>query len=94
MTRRDLQRFVLDVQRFRPLATVVLAVVLMLPSLWEVATGNLAAVTLLARLALSLAVCAVLVWAATGVVLRYARVHARTRPEGERFGAVRTELDG
>ena len=86
MKRRDLQGFVLDVQRFRPLATVVLAVALMLPSLWELATGNLSAVTLLTRLALALAVCAVLVWALTGVVLRYARMHARTLAEGEPFG--------
>lgn len=90
MTRRDLQRFMLDVQRFRPLATVVLAVALVLPSLWELAAGNLPAVTFLGRLALALAVCAALVWAVTGVVLRYARMHARTPADGEPFGA---ELD-
>ena len=55
MTRRDLQWFVGEVLRYRPLATVVLAVALVLPSLWELATGNLSAVTLLARLALALA---------------------------------------
>jgi hypothetical protein len=94
MTRRDLQWFAVDVQRFRPLATVVLAVALMLPSLWELATGNLSAVTFLARLALALAVCAVLVWAVTGVILRYARMQARGPAEGEPFGAVRSDLDG
>jgi hypothetical protein len=94
MTRRDLLRFILDVQRFRPLATVVLAVALMLPSLWELATGNLSAVTFLARLALALAVCAVLVWAVTGVILRYARMQAQRPREGELFGAVRSDLDG
>jgi hypothetical protein len=93
MNRRDLRTFVLDVQRFRPLATVVLAVALMLPSLWEVATGNLSAVTLLVRLALALAVCAVLVWAVTGVVLRYARLHAARPAEGEQFSPVRADLD-
>ena len=89
MTRRDLQWFIGDVQRYRPLATVVLAVALVLPSLWELATGNLSAVTLLARLALALAVCAVLVWAVTGVILRYARLHAPSPAEGDRFGTVR-----
>lgn len=94
MTRRDLHRFMVDVQSFRPLATVVLAVATIVPSLWELATGNLSAATLLGRLALSLAVCGVLVWAVTGVVLRYARIHARTPPEAEPFGVARAELDG
>jgi hypothetical protein len=94
MMRRDLHSFIGDVQRFRPLATVVLAVALMLPSLWELATGNLSAVTLLTRLALALGVCAVLVWSVTGVILRYARMHAQATTEGEPFGAVRTDLDG
>jgi len=94
MTRRYLQWFVGEVQRYRPLATVVLAVAVVLPSLWELATGNLSAVTLLGRLALALAVCGVLVWAGTGVVLRYARIHARRPAEVDRFGDVSTELDG
>jgi hypothetical protein len=93
MTRRDLLSFVIDVQRFRPVATVVLAALLMLPSLGELAAGNLPAVTFLLRLALALAVCAVLVWALTGMVLRYARMHARRLAESEHFGAVSSELD-
>ena len=72
MTGRDLRSFAGDVQCFRPLATVLLAVALVLPSLWELVNGNLSAVTLLARLALALPVCAALVWGVTGVVLRYA----------------------
>jgi uncharacterized membrane protein len=88
MTRRDIRSFVVDVQRFRPMATVVLASLLTLPSLFEVAAGNLSAVTLLVRLALALVVCAVLVWAVTGVILRYARLHAQVPPEGEQYGSV------
>lgn len=94
MTRRDLQWFIGEVQRYRPVATVVLAVALVLPSLWELATGNLSAITLLARLALALAFCAVLVWTVTGVVLRYARLHARGPADGERFSPASAELDG
>jgi hypothetical protein len=93
MTRRDLQWFIGEVQRYRPLAAVGLAVALVLPSLWELATGNLSVVTLLARLALALGVCTVLVWAVTGVLLRYARLHARTLADGERFSPASTELD-
>jgi hypothetical protein len=94
MTRRDLRSFVLDIQRLRPVASVVLAVVVMVPSLWEVASGNLSAITLLVRLALALAVCTVLVWAATGLVLRYARMHAQRAAEAEQFGIMSTDLDG
>ena len=94
MTHRDLQWFVGEVQRYRPVATVVLAVAVVLPSLWELATGNLSVVTLLGRLALAIAVCGVLVWAVSGLVLRYARMHARRPAEAERFGEVSTELDG
>jgi hypothetical protein len=93
MTRRDLRSFVIDVQRFRPVATVVLAALLMLPSLGEFAAGNLPAVTFLVRLALALAVCAVLVWALTGMILRYARMHAQRSAESERFAAASSELD-
>ncbi|MFZ0248569.1 MAG: hypothetical protein WAL61_01390 [Acidimicrobiales bacterium] len=94
MTRRDFRSFVIDVQRFRPFASVVLAAALMVPSLWEVASGNLSAITLLVRLALALAVCSVLVWGATGLVLRYARMHAQRPAETESFGAVPGDLDG
>jgi hypothetical protein len=93
MTRRDVRSFVVDVQRFRPVATVVLAAVLTLPSLFEVAAGNLSAVTLLVRLALALAVCAVLVWSVTGVILRYARLHAQVPAESEHFGSVTPDLE-
>lgn len=93
MTRRDLRSFVGDVQCARPLATVVLAVALVLPSLWEVVTGNLSAVTLLARLALALPVSAVLVWAATGIVLRYARMQAPAKVENEQFRSTHADFD-
>jgi hypothetical protein len=93
MTRRDLRSFAIDVQRFRPFATVVLAALLMLPSLGECAAGNLPAVTFLVRLALALAVCAALVWALTGMVLRYARMHAQRSAESEKFNAISGELD-
>ena len=94
MTRRDFRSFVIDVQRFRPVAAVVTAALLMVPSLLELAGGNLSAVTFLVRLALALAVCAVLVWGLTGMILRYARMHAQGPSERETFGGVSNELDG
>ncbi len=93
MTGGDFSSFVGEVQRFRPLATVVLAVAMVVPSLWEVVGGNLSALTLLVRLALALPVCAVLVWVVTGVVLRYARIQARARGEGEQFPRARADFD-
>ena len=94
MTRRDLRAFVIDVQRFRPVATVVAAALFMVPSLAELAGGNLSAVTFLFRLALALVVCAVLVWVVTGLILRYARMHAQRPAESESLGVVSSELDG
>lgn len=79
MNPRDLHQFVVDVGRYRPVLTVLLATVTVIPSLWEAATGNLSVVAVLGRLALSLLVCAVLVWATTGVLLHYARVRLRSR---------------
>lgn len=94
MTGRDLRSFVVDLQRFRPLATVVLAVALVLPSLWELATGTLSAVTFLVRLALALPVCAVLVWVLSWVVLRYARMQASPQGRrGEPFAGPTAEFD-
>jgi hypothetical protein len=67
-----------EVQRRRPLASVLLALLLTLPSLWQTVAGNLAVVTFLFRLTLALAVSLALVWLATGVFLHYARVQARS----------------
>jgi hypothetical protein len=81
MSWRDYRMLAADVQRLRPLASIILALVMVLPSLWEMFTGNLTAATLLLRLALALVVSGVLVWIVTGVVLHYARVQAR--PDAE-----------
>jgi hypothetical protein len=66
-------------QRLRPLITLVLALVVILPGLWGVVLGRVAPLTLLAHLAESLCVAAVLVWLVSGVVLHYARVQAGDR---------------
>ncbi len=79
MNPRDHQRFIAEVCRLRPVATVVLAALAVTPSLWEAAANNLSPVTVLGRLALALLVCSLLVWATTGVVLHYARVQLRSR---------------
>ncbi|MGA2835706.1 MAG: hypothetical protein ABSF84_03815 [Acidimicrobiales bacterium] len=84
MNWRDYRVLAADVQRLRPLATIVLAILLLLPSLSETVTGDLPVVTLLARLALALLVSGVLVWIVTGVVLHYARVQAQSGSEGRR----------
>ena len=76
---RDHQRFIAELSRLRPVGTVVLAALVVAPSLWEAATGNLSPVAVLERLALALLVCSLLVWATTGVVLHYARVQLRSR---------------
>ena len=92
MTRRDLLSFVIDVQRFRPVATVVLAALLMLSCLGELAAGNLRPSPSWSDWPSASRFRAVLVWALTGMVLRYARMHARRLAESEPFGAVSSEL--
>jgi uncharacterized membrane protein len=76
---RDFQRFSVDVSRYRPVLTVLLAGLTVMPSVWEAATGNLSFMAVLGRLALSLLVCGALVWVTTGVMLHYARVQVRAR---------------
>jgi hypothetical protein len=77
------ENFNVDVRRFRPVLTVSLAALSILPSLWEAATGNLSFVSVLGRLALALVVSAVLVWLTTAVVLHYARVQLRSPSAAE-----------
>jgi hypothetical protein len=79
MNRRQHQALRADVQRLRPLVAVSLAILEVTPSFWETATGTLSVVTFLTRLVLALFVSGVLVWAASGVVLHYAAVQARSR---------------
>lgn len=79
MNPRDHHQFIVDVSRYRPVLTVLLAGLTVLPSVWEAATGNLSFVAVLGRLALSLLVCGVIVWVTTGVLLHYARVRIRSR---------------
>ncbi len=81
MNWRDYRMLAADVQRLRPLAAIVLAIVMILPSMSDVIRGDLPVVTLLVRLALALVVSGVLVWIVTGVVLHYARVQAQSGPD-------------
>ncbi len=72
-----------DVNRYRPVLTVLLAAVAVIPSVWEAATGNLSFVTVLGRLALSILVCGTLVWVTTGVMVHYVRVRLHSRSASE-----------
>ncbi|HTU38542.1 MAG TPA: hypothetical protein VMF35_11140 [Acidimicrobiales bacterium] len=83
MKHRDFQHFTVDVSRYRPVLTVLLAALAVMPSVWEAATGNLSFVAVLGRLALSLLFCGALVWVTTGVMLHYARVQVRARSRHE-----------
>lgn len=79
MRRRDYITLLHDVRRLRPLVVIVLATLMMLPSLYEMATQNVSALTLLFRLAGSLAVVGLLVWTVSAVVLHYARIQVKSR---------------
>ena len=65
----------------------MLALIVLLPSLDEMVTQGLSPLTVLARLAESLAVVGALVWAVSAVVLHYARIQVESPQErgaGER----------
>jgi hypothetical protein len=78
MRRRDYVTLLDDVRRLRPLVVIVLATVVMLPSMYELVTQDVSPLTLLVRLAESLAVVGLLVWIVSAVVLHYARIQVRS----------------
>ena len=81
MQQREYYRFAADVRRLRPLASVLLTVLVMTPSFVEMGTQSLSALSVLERLAESLAVVSVLVWLISGLVLHYARTQLRNSLE-------------
>jgi hypothetical protein len=66
----------MDVRRFRPLVTVLLTVLVMLPSYVEMLTRGLSATTVLQRLVEALAIASVLVWVVSAVLVHYAKVQS------------------
>lgn len=81
MQQREYSRFAADVRRLRPLASVIVTVLVMAPSFVEMGTQDLSALSVLERLAASLAVVSVLVWLVSGLVLHYARTQLRNSLE-------------
>jgi hypothetical protein len=60
---------------------VIVTVLVMAPSFVEMGTQDLSALSVLERLAASLAVVSVLVWLVSGLVLHYARTQLRNSLE-------------
>jgi hypothetical protein len=83
MKRREYHALAMDVRRLRPILVLALTVVVMLPSLEEMVVGGLSALTVLARLAVSLAVVGALVWAVSALVLHYARIQVQSGRDQE-----------
>lgn len=83
MRRRDYHALAVDIRRFRPIIVIVLAVIVLLPSLDEMVTQGLPPLVVLARLAESLAVVGALVWGVSAVVLHYARIQVESHRSGE-----------
>jgi hypothetical protein len=81
MQQREYRRFAADVRRLRPLASVIVTVLVMTPSFVEMGTQSLSALSVLERLAASLALVSVLVWLVSGLVLHYARTQLRNSLE-------------
>jgi hypothetical protein len=81
--RRDYHALAVDIRRFRPVIVIVLALIVLLPSLDEMVTQGLSPLVVLARLAESLAVVGALVWGVSAVVLHYARIQVEAHRSGE-----------
>jgi hypothetical protein len=81
--RREYRALATDVRRLRPLLVIALTVVVLLPSLDEMVIQGLSPLTVLARLAVSLAVVGALVWAVSALVLHYARIQMKSGPDQE-----------
>lgn len=66
----------IDVHRLRPLITLALVLLTLLPSFVEMFAEDLSPIVVLARLALALALIGTLVWLISRVLLHYARIQA------------------
>lgn len=78
MKRGDHRRFIGDVRRFRPLITVVLTILVSLPSFLEIATQGLSATTVLQHLVEALGIVSFLVWAVSSVLIHYTKVQSES----------------
>jgi hypothetical protein len=88
MKKRDYHLLMGDVRRFRPLVVMVLTIIVLLPSFDAMLTQSLSPLTVLYRLAETLALVNVLVWAVSAVVLHYARIQVQSRRTGEHGGST------
>jgi ABC-type long-subunit fatty acid transport system fused permease/ATPase subunit len=87
--RRDYYALMADVRRLRPVVVIVLTIVVLLPSFDEMVTQSLSPLTVLTRLAGSLAVIGLLVWAVSGVVLHYAGIQVRSQRHRDQESGTR-----
>ena len=87
--RREYHALAADVRRFRPVVVIVLTVIVLSPTLDEMVTQSLSPLTVLARLAVSLAVVGALVWAVSAVVLHYARIQVESARRGDQESGIR-----
>ncbi len=71
-----------DVRRLRPVVTVVIVIVFLLPSLDEMATQDLSPLTVLVRLAEAMVFVGALVWLVSAIVLHYARIQVDSQVRG------------
>lgn len=77
MRPRSYRGFIADLRGYRPALTVAVSAVVVAPSFLAFVHQDLSALQVLVRFAESLVVVGVLVWGATGVLVRYARTQAQ-----------------
>jgi hypothetical protein len=89
LKRRDYGALMADIRRLRPVIVVALVIVVLLPSLDEMATQNLSPLTVLVRLTEGLAFIGTLVWLVSAVVIHYARIQVEAQRVEDQEGGTR-----
>lgn len=90
MNGRGYREFMGDVRRFRPAIVILVSIVVLLPSLDEMLTQALSPLSVLERFVEIVIVVGALVWGASSIVLRYARIQARHELSKDRESEYRS----
>lgn len=86
MKRRDYYAFMADVVRFRPFAIVMLATLVVIPSIFDMLTQGMSVIVVLFRYLVALVVMGSFVWIVSTILIRYATMQARAESESNKSG--------
>jgi len=88
LNRHDYYAFAADIRRLRPVVALVLSLIVLLPSIYEMASQALPPTVVLVRFAEALALIGTLCWLVSAVVLHYMRIQVQSEINGDREGEI------